>query len=128
MIINNFAYTVFATLCIPVLGSIFLLLCVFLYINKRYSTAILTHLQNCPAVDQRKFLLRMGIWGGIVFVGSVSSFLAFPNSLIQKGVLCANDIKTFPPTLKKILIALHHVNLVLLLCAGICAVGVVVSK
>lgn len=128
MIINNLAYTVFAMLCIPVLGAIFLLLCVFLYISRRYSTAILAHLQNCPAVDQRKFLLRMGIWGRIVFVGSVSSFLAFPKSLVQKGALCANDIENFPSTLKKTLVALHHVNWILLLCAGTCAMGVAISR
>lgn len=121
--INNPLYTLFAILCAISLIVTFLMLCTFLYIGYKYLDVIVENLKNCIIVEQRKFLLRMGIWGRVVFVGSVAGFLAFPNYLTKKGALSAEDVNEFPRDLKKMLVALHHINWMVLLAAFIFTSG-----
>lgn len=62
---------------------------------------MLDHLLNCPAVRARAPLRHGGPWGKLLLVGGLSGIVTFPNGLLKRGLLSAEDLRTFPAPLKR---------------------------
>lgn len=62
---------------------------------------MLDHLTNCPAVMARAPCRNGGPWGKLLLVGGLSGIITFPNGLLKRGQLSAEDLRTFPALLKR---------------------------
>lgn len=62
---------------------------------------MLNHLTKCPAVLARAPLKDGGPWGKLLLVGGLSGIVTFPNGLLKRGQLNAEDLRTFPAPLKR---------------------------
>ena len=79
-----------------------------LYLAYTQKDFILSHLENCKLVKRWAFMNRVGPWGRMVFIGTVSGLLASPRIQIILGEANAEDIENFPKKLKQTLITLQR--------------------
>ena len=86
-----------------------------LYLAYTQKNFILSHLENCKLVKRWAFMSRVGPWGRMVFIGTVSGLLASPRIQIILGEANAEDIENFPPSLRRLITTLYTMLWILLI-------------
>lgn len=89
-------------------AALILLNAVSLYIARTKIELILNSLKNSSISLSLMMLWDGGLWGRIYMMGEVFGILRNPEIYIYQGKLNAEDIKNFPPDLKRMLLALHR--------------------
>lgn len=117
--------TVLAFLFAGILAAAFILMGVFLYVGYSRMEEILGHLENCQAIQQRRFLMHVGPWGTVMLTASIAGIMTFPGVYLRHGGVSQADLDAFPSTLKRKLILLHIVNIALVV-AGVLVGGAMV--
>ncbi|WP_458379455.1 hypothetical protein [Pseudomonas chlororaphis] len=117
--------TVLAFLFAGILAAAFILMGVFLYVGYSRREAMLGHLENCQAIQQRKFLTHVGPWGTVMLTASIAGIMTFPGIYLRHGGVSQADLDAFPSALKRKLILLHIVNIALVV-AGVLVGGAMV--
>ncbi|WP_339478426.1 hypothetical protein [Pseudomonas sp. RL_5y_Pfl2_73] len=110
----SFSEKIFMVVGIIDLGGIFIWIGMCLYLAYKKMDLILDHLKNCSAVMTIASLRHGGPWGKLMLVGGISGLITFPNFYLKRGGLSAEDINTFPASLKRKLVVLQWCVIALL--------------
>lgn len=116
---------VFAFSFVGILVAIFTLMGVFLYLGYTRIGEMLACLENCYAIQQRRFFMYSGPWGRIILVASIAGVVTFPGVYLKHGGVSKSDLDNFPPALKRKLVILHILSVVLLV-GGLLVGGAVI--
>lgn len=113
MSLLSLAAVVLAFTFAGILVGVFALMGVFLYVGYSRMEEMLGHLENCQAIQQRKFLMHVGPWGTVMLTASIAGIMTFPGIYLRHGGVSQADLDAFPSPLKRKLILLHIVNIAL---------------
>ena len=116
---------VFAFTFAGILVAIFALMGVFLYLGYMRVEEFLACLENCYAIQQRKFLMYCGPWGRIMLMGAIAGIVTFPGVFLKHGGVSKSDLDNFPFFLKRKLVVLHILSIALLV-AGLLVGGALI--
>lgn len=89
-----------------------------LYLAYNKMDLMLKHMKNSPAIMSRVFLINAGLSGRMHVFGAIMGLMVVPSIFIRKGVVSAEDIKSFPADLKRKLVVMQWVvfGLLLVMC------------
>ena len=104
---------VFGYLGGAVLLGVLIWIGVALYLAYTKTDLMLAHLKNCPAIMVRAPLRNGGPWGKLLLIGGISGVITFPNFYLKRGELSADDLSTFPASLRRKLILMQWSIIVL---------------
>ncbi|MEW7858937.1 hypothetical protein AB2M95_23755 [Pseudomonas chlororaphis] len=113
MSLLNLAAVVLAFTFAGILVGAFALMGIFLYVGYSRMEEMLGHLENCQAIQQRRFLMHVGPWGTVMLTASIAGIMTFPGIYLRHGGVSQADLDAFPSALKRKLILLHIVNIAL---------------
>ncbi|UVE43846.1 hypothetical protein KS461_20905 [Pseudomonas chlororaphis] len=103
--------------------GIFIALGICLHMAYTKMDVMLDHLQNSAVLSTLTTLRHDGPWGKLILVGSIASFVTFPNFYLKRGWVSAEDVLGFPAALKRKLVVLQWSGLgLLLVMTGLAAV------
>lgn len=111
----SLADKIFLTAGLIDFGGIFIWIGINLHLAYTRMDYMLEHLKNCPLIKTLTPLNQGGPWGKFLLVGGISGVLTFPEMYIKRGTASADDIRNFPPRLKRKLVILHCVCITLLI-------------
>lgn len=86
-------------------GLVILGLLIFIGVNMHLAytklDVMLAHLKNCSAVTNRAPLKNAGPFGKFLLVGGISGIVTFPGIYLKHGGVDIEDLRNFPPCLKR---------------------------
>jgi hypothetical protein len=85
-----------------------------LYIARIKMDLILEHLKNSSAGTRLSALKHGGTWGKLLLVGGAAGLVTFSNFYVRRGTLSAEDVKSFPSSLKQRLVLMQWSAIALL--------------
>ena len=88
-------------LCAIVITSMFVWIGVALHMAYTKLDVMLAHLKNCSAVTNRAPLKNAGPFGKFLLVGGISGIVTFPGIYLKHGGVDIEDLRNFPPCLKR---------------------------
>lgn len=93
-----------------------ILVCIGVALHMAYTKMdlMLEHLKNCSAVISQTPLRKGGPWGNLLLIGWIAGIVAFPGYYLKHGGVSIEDLRNFPPPLKRKLVALKWAAIVLL--------------
>ena len=100
------AELVVGSLCGVVLISMFVWLAVALYLGYTKTDVLLNSFKNSSSAITISTRIYKGPWGKLQLVGSACSVLTFPRFFVKHGIAGAEDIESFPVSLRRKLIVL----------------------
>jgi hypothetical protein len=95
--------------------GLFVLVCAFiwfgvaLYMAHKKIEILLRLFPNSLGVKTLSALRYGGIWGKIMLIGGITSYVTFPFLYFQNGQLSREDLRAIPPPLKRKLILMQWV-------------------
>lgn len=95
----------------------FLALIVWFYIAYTKMDVMLRHLSNCQAIQLRKPYFSKGPIGRFLLLAEIIGVVRTPAWYLKQGIADPDDIKNFPPKLKRLLVIQY--NLILIPGVGI---------
>lgn len=95
-------------------GGIFVCIGVALHMAYTQMDLMLEHLKNCSAVMVQAPLREGGPWGKLLLVGWIAGVVTFPGYYLKHGGASIEDLKSFPASLKRKLVAIKWASIVLL--------------
>lgn len=100
------AELVVGSLCGIVLVSIFAWLAVALYLGYTKTDVLLNSFKNSSSAITISTRIHTGPWGKLQLVGSACSVVTFSRFFVKHGIAGAEDIESFPLSLRRKLIVL----------------------
>lgn len=100
------AELVFGSLCGVVLISMFVWLAVALYLGYTKTGVLLDSFKNSSSAITISTRIHTGPWGKLQLVGSACSVVTFPSFFVKHGIAGAEDIASFPLSLRRKLVVL----------------------
>lgn len=88
-------------------GGLFIFIGTALYLAYTKMDFMLHHLRNCPAIINRRDLRNGGPRANLVLMGEIMGALAMPHLSLRNGGISADDLKSFPAGLRRILVTLY---------------------
>ncbi|MDD2048933.1 hypothetical protein [Pseudomonas putida] len=120
----NTADKIFLAVGIIDFGGIFVWIGVCLHIAYTKMNLILDHLKYSSVFRTLTSLTHGGPWGKLFLVGGVSNILTFPRFYLNRRSVSAEDLRSFPASLKRKLVVLQWFGIGLLLTMISLAVAV----
>jgi hypothetical protein len=119
----NTADKIFLVVGLVDFAGIFISLGIYLHMAYTKMDLMLDHLKNSVVLSTLTTLRHGGPWGKLILVGSIASFVTFPNFHLKRGWVSAEDLLSFPEALKRKLVVLQWSALALIVVmAGLAAV------
>ncbi len=98
-----------------ILAPMILAMIVQCYIAHRYTERFESFLTNCTYVTgNKKIFQHAGLLGKVMRTGSVSLVLAIPRIFLRRGLIDFNEVKRFPPNMRRLLVSMLGIHIVLL--------------
>lgn len=110
----SLADKIFLTAGLIDFGGIFIWIGINLHLAYTKMDYMLELLKNSSLIKTLTPLNQGGPWGKFLLVGGIAGVLTFPEMYIKRGTANADDIRNFPPRLKRKLVILHWVCITLL--------------
>ncbi|WP_103462112.1 hypothetical protein [Pseudomonas putida] len=90
------------------------------YIAHRYTEDFESFLTNCKFVTgNKKTFQHAGLLGKVMRTGLISMALAIPTIFLRRGLIDLNEVKRFPPNMKRLLVSMLAIQIVLLIALTI---------
>ncbi|WP_349974723.1 hypothetical protein [Pseudomonas sp. WHRI 8519] len=103
-----------------ILAPIILLMIVLCYIAHKHTEYFESFLPNCTYVTgNKKIFQHAGLLGKVMRTGSISLVLAIPTIFLRRGLIDLNEVKRFPPNMKRLLVSMLAIQIVLLIALTI---------
>lgn len=120
----NTAEKIYLTIGLIDFGGAFIFIGTALYLAYTKMDFMLDHLKNCRAVINRRDLRNEGPRANLVLMGEIMSALALPRLSLRNGGANEDDLRNFPPGLRRILVTLYWLGWTfLIVMAGLAAVA-----
>ncbi|KAF1312298.1 hypothetical protein BLX42_04210 [Pseudomonas sp. SG-MS2] len=85
------------------------------YIAHKYTERFETFLTNCSFVTGNKNTFQhAGLLGKLMRTGLISMVLAAPKIFMRRGLIDFDEVKRFPPRMKRLLVSLLCIHVLLL--------------
>jgi len=103
-----------------ILAPIILAMIVQCYIAHRYTERFESFLTNCTFVTgNKKTFQHAGLLGKVMRTGLISMMLAMPTIFLRRGLIDLNEVKRFPPNMRRLLVSMLGIHIVLLIALTI---------
>jgi hypothetical protein len=103
-----------------ILAPIVLSMMVLCYIAHKYTEHFESLLPNCTYVaGNKKIFQHAGLLGKVMRTGSISLVLAIPSIFLRRGLIDLNEVKRFPPNMRRLLVSMLAIQMVLLIALTI---------
>ena len=90
------------------------------YIAHKYTEHFESFLPNCTYVTgNKKIFQHAGLLGKVMRTGSISLVLAMPTFFLRRNLIDLNEVKRFPPNMKRLLVSLLTIQIMLLIALTI---------
>jgi len=97
-----------------ILAPMILAMIVQCYIAHRYTEHFESFLTNCTFVTgNKKTFEHAGLLGKVMRTGLISMVLAIPTIFLRRGLIDFNEVKRFPPRMRRLLVSLLVIHIVL---------------
>ncbi|WPX86539.1 hypothetical protein [Pseudomonas asiatica] len=103
-----------------ILAPIILAMIVQCYIAHRYTERFEAFLTNSTFVTgNKKTFQHAGLLGKVMRTGLISMMLAMPTIFLRRGLIDLNEVKRFPPGMRRLLVSMLGIHIVLLVALTI---------
>lgn len=106
------AATIYSVLNLAVLIWAFLALVMWFYIAYTKMDVMLRHLSNCQAIQFRVPYFGKGPIGRFLMLSEIIGVVRTPAWYLKQGIADPDDIKNFPPKLKRLLVIQYNLILI----------------
>lgn len=84
------------------------------YVAHKYTERVESLLTNCSFVTGNKNTFQhAGLLGKVMRMGLISMVLATPKIFVRRGLIDLNEVKRFPPQIRRLLVSLLGIHIVL---------------
>jgi len=90
------------------------------YVAHKYTECFESLLTNCSFVTGNKNVYQhAGLLGKVMRPGLISMVLAIPRPFVRRGLIDLDEVKRFPPRMRRLLVSLLGIHIMLLAALAI---------
>jgi len=103
-----------------ILAPMLLAMVLQFYIAHKYTERFESFLTNCSfVIGNKKTFQHAGLLGKVMRTGLISMVLAIPKAFVRRGLIDLDEVKRFPPRMRRMLVSLLAIHIVLLAALAI---------